>query len=526
MDSSTSSKCSRKVIFYIIAGVIAAIFAAIIISLHLRNNFFYSSGSSGSYMLPYNVYKCAQDSLEIGIPSQMINSTLCARHFNATFDLGSFDYYSPFWKVSCGFQLDAQALLYPMLPFHKIRDDLVASNETLSCTYHQTKMYRDPYAPVDGRPLFSDQFSHQAVVAPLKFISSSLIDASQFNLFSAQQPAEPVLSSSASTPEYAMDESARRALANKWHESAKFEHASVASFSKFSLQLMAAGAPFYLIQQAHLAAIQELNHAKLCLQIAALIRPCDRAVQFGGLPLSSIQIESGLAELALETSVEAATNELFAAFQAALARQHVTDGGPIGHTLEVIMKEETEHAALAWNTLRWTLDEAARRADDGAEMQRVVRAIERGLLQGSDSTVPDVHGYADDDDLLVQRLSSTSYDSTTSDFPLGFGHIHQHQAVSVILLVRRDIIHPTRNWLFQSRFSNDKDERPDTFQLDTDMLLHQAGGHHTKAVADYFVCLIQLTKGTANSACHWRTTLPVAQAFDGGYNDTWDTESS
>src|SRR5262249_6350017 len=61
----------------------------------------------------------------------------------------------------------------------------------------------------------------------------------------------------------------RASLAEAWTASALFEHASVASFSRVSLELMAAGAPADLVELAHLAALDEIRHARLCFALAA-----------------------------------------------------------------------------------------------------------------------------------------------------------------------------------------------------------------------------------------------------------------
>src|SRR4051812_39178148 len=66
----------------------------------------------------------------------------------------------------------------------------------------------------------------------------------------------------------ALPESLRRALVEHWTRAAQMEHASVAAFSRFSLQLLAVGAPPSLLQDAHRAALDEITHAELCFSLA------------------------------------------------------------------------------------------------------------------------------------------------------------------------------------------------------------------------------------------------------------------
>ena len=60
----------------------------------------------------------------------------------------------------------------------------------------------------------------------------------------------------------------RRALARLWTESARGEHASVPAFCRLSLSLLALGAPARLVEAAHRAALEEIEHARLAFSLA------------------------------------------------------------------------------------------------------------------------------------------------------------------------------------------------------------------------------------------------------------------
>jgi hypothetical protein len=78
---------------------------------------------------------------------------------------------------------------------------------------------------------------------------------------------------------------------------ALLEHASVASFARFSLQLMAAGAPASLVEAAHRAALDEIEHARLTFRLAS--RYEGRALGPGPLPVDgSVAVDASLASLA------------------------------------------------------------------------------------------------------------------------------------------------------------------------------------------------------------------------------------
>ncbi len=58
-------------------------------------------------------------------------------------------------------------------------------------------------------------------------------------------------------------------LARAWLKDALEEHASVAAFARFTLQLLALGAPPELVAQSQRASIDEIEHARACFALAA-----------------------------------------------------------------------------------------------------------------------------------------------------------------------------------------------------------------------------------------------------------------
>jgi hypothetical protein len=64
---------------------------------------------------------------------------------------------------------------------------------------------------------------------------------------------------------------ARTLSVQRWVEQGRDEHASVASFNRFSLSLMARGAPASLVRRAQLAALDEIKHAELSFSLAAAL---------------------------------------------------------------------------------------------------------------------------------------------------------------------------------------------------------------------------------------------------------------
>ena len=145
----------------------------------------------------------------------------------------------------------------------------------------------------------------------------------------------------------------RQALAQAWLEDALAEHASVASFARVTLELMAVGAPPELLQDAQQAGLDEIDHARRCFELAHRFSGKSQ----GPGPLAPVPPRSGgLARLAADTFIEGCVGETIAALMAERALSETTDP-QTAQTLRVIADDEARHAALAWKTLDWALRE-------------------------------------------------------------------------------------------------------------------------------------------------------------------------
>jgi hypothetical protein len=91
------------------------------------------------------------------------------------------------------------------------------------------------------------------------------------------------------------DERAR--LAAAYLDDALLEHASIASFGRFALELLAVGAPSELLVLAHSAALDEVQHAKLTFGLASAYAGTTfgpRAFPFDG----AVVVSANLADVA------------------------------------------------------------------------------------------------------------------------------------------------------------------------------------------------------------------------------------
>jgi|GEM_PF-1987089 len=143
----------------------------------------------------------------------------------------------------------------------------------------------------------------------------------------------------------------RRAVA-AWTRAGLAEHASVASFNRFVLELMSLGAPPALLMESLQAAQDEVIHARDCFTVASAL--AGRDIGPGALPmdgvLDDVSVEGILTRLLAEGCVEETVSTSLAAQRLLHAKDPT-----IRAALERIVADETRHAALAWRSARWIL---------------------------------------------------------------------------------------------------------------------------------------------------------------------------
>lgn len=155
-------------------------------------------------------------------------------------------------------------------------------------------------------------------------------------------------------------------IAACWHRMGLMEHASVAAFARLTLELMAAGAPPDLLADVQRAALDEVEHARLCFSVAAGLsgRPCSP----GPLPLSEpITAKGDLVALATAAVREGCLGETVSAALVSEAAQRAVEPH-VRSVLARIAEDESRHAALSWRIVAWAMRQG------GAPVRRAVLA--------------------------------------------------------------------------------------------------------------------------------------------------------
>lgn len=148
------------------------------------------------------------------------------------------------------------------------------------------------------------------------------------------------------------DELLASRLAAHWTTNALAEHASVAAFARFALQLMSIAAPPELLSACQAAMVDETLHAQLAFGLAS--RFTDAPVGPGALDLEGAFAETSIESILRDVVIEGCLGETRAAAEARAAAVEC-EQPEIRAVLEQIADDEERHAALAWRFVAWLL---------------------------------------------------------------------------------------------------------------------------------------------------------------------------
>lgn len=165
----------------------------------------------------------------------------------------------------------------------------------------------------------------------------------------------------------ALSSTERRTLVDAWTRLGLMEHASVAAFARFTLQLLHLGAPFTLVEQSQQAMADELTHARMCFGLASAY--AGTSIGPGPLPTEHALDQSSLEDVVVLTLHEGCVGETIAALEASEALA-LTHDPIVRETWARIEADERRHAELAWRFVIWAL-----RAGDARLQSRVQREL-------------------------------------------------------------------------------------------------------------------------------------------------------
>lgn len=162
----------------------------------------------------------------------------------------------------------------------------------------------------------------------------------------------------------------RARIAQHYLRAALMEHASIAAFARFSLQLLALGAPASLVEASAKAMADETRHARLCFDLAA--RYAGSPMAPGPLDMTGVLDHVDFAEVVRLAIDEGCIGESVAALEAHAAADLASEPS-VKQILAEIAADETRHAELAFRFVAWAAAGDARVA--GVVQSRLVALL-------------------------------------------------------------------------------------------------------------------------------------------------------
>jgi hypothetical protein len=176
----------------------------------------------------------------------------------------------------------------------------------------------------------------------------------------------------------ALEDTLRGAIASAWTRAGLMEHASIAAFARFTLQLLSLGAPAELVERAQRALADETRHARICFAFACA--HAGVAVGPGALDVSQALSEGNFEHIVCTAIHEGCVGETLAAAEAREAAANASDPR-VAAELHAIAEDEAEHAVLAWRFVAWAIGvaDAQARAAIRRELDRVASSAAPGV---------------------------------------------------------------------------------------------------------------------------------------------------
>jgi hypothetical protein len=149
----------------------------------------------------------------------------------------------------------------------------------------------------------------------------------------------------------ALSSEERARIAELWISNGLSEHASVASFARFALQLMHFGSPPRFLLAAAEAMKDEIRHAQLCFGLAAHFSA--GRLMPGALDTTDSGSDNWtIASIVQSVIIEGCVSETLAVAYARRAMIEATDF-EVRAVLEQIVSDEERHSDLAWDFVEW-----------------------------------------------------------------------------------------------------------------------------------------------------------------------------
>lgn len=227
----------------------------------------------------------------------------------------------------------------------------------------------------------------------------------------------------------ALSPALRALVSQHFAHAGRMEHASIAAFARFALELLALGAPVELVELTNAAQVDETRHARLCFRLAEVYGGAP--IGPGPLDLSGSLLGSALEGIVAGALVEGCIGETLAALEARESARRATCPA-LARLLTSIAEDEERHAELAYRFVRWALEREPRLTVLlGPAIEQALTDVTVGVAQG-DRMLDDSAQYG----------GPRSHIAAASDVLEGAGVLSADHASLVRLRALREVVGP------------------------------------------------------------------------------------
>jgi hypothetical protein len=145
-------------------------------------------------------------------------------------------------------------------------------------------------------------------------------------------------------------------LSRCWLRDGLSQHAAIAGLARFTIQLLALGAPPQLIRASQRASLDLVRHAEICFGFASAYG--GEALGPAGLDATPRLFEDPTPRAVVVAAIrEGCVGDTISAMAATVAAEHCRED-LVAKVLRRMAVDSTRHAGLAWRFVRWALNES------------------------------------------------------------------------------------------------------------------------------------------------------------------------
>jgi len=174
----------------------------------------------------------------------------------------------------------------------------------------------------------------------------------------------------------------------EWLQQGLAEHASIASFSRFSLDLISLAAPSFLIELVHQASLDEIRHSKIAFDLANMFLSAmgdehehhGKCVNPAMIATHHINVDANCHRILTDLINGGCFNELVSALQSLTDAKNLKSK----QLLYSVAMDEVKHCSLAWIAMTWILDNYQEQMAEDVDIRQMYESRLKSVANSDD----------------------------------------------------------------------------------------------------------------------------------------------